>query len=263
MPEDPRTLSTLRATQVDPGPPWRPVVVRAEVDSTNAELVRDPEPWAVLVAERQRAGRGRMGRSWVTTPGASLAVSVVVPAVGMPLGWVPLVAGLALADAITATAGVATGLKWPNDVLAPDDGERKLAGILCEWTPRGIVVGTGVNVGHARAELPLATATSVRAAGGEVTREALLTAYLAHLAALVGDLAEDPPAVRERYAARCLTLGATVVVHAPNEDRHGVAIGVDEEGRLGLDTATGRLWVSAGDVVHVRPANAPVPAPDC
>lgn len=251
---DHENLRRLDAGLVHPGSPWLPVRLLGEVDSTNAVLTADPVPWSVVVAERQTRGRGRLGRSWVTTPGDSLAVSVVVPADGMPLGWVPLLAGLALADAITGTAGIEATLKWPNDVLLPGDGDRKVAGILCEWTPRGVVVGVGVNVGRAAGDLPLDTATSVRAAGGEVTREALLTAYLRRLAALVADHRADPDGVRGRYAARCATLGSTVVVHEPTTDRHGVAMAVDAEGRLVLRTDSGRHVVSAGDVVHLRPA---------
>lgn len=249
--EDPRPLV---AAEVQPGDPWAPVEVVDTVDSTNAVLTADPRPWRVLVAERQSQGRGRLARTWVTTPGTSLAVSVVVPLGGMPLGWVPLVAGLALAEAITTSAGIPAVLKWPNDVLLPGDAHRKAAGILCALTPTGVVVGTGVNIAQARDELPLDSATSVRVAGGEVTREALLTAYLQRLAATLGEFARDPGAVRARYAAACATLGAVVAVTGSGGDRTGVAHAVDHEGRLCLETASGPLTVSAGDVVHVRPA---------
>mgnify|MGYP000846113482 CR=1 FL=1 len=133
---DPRVLDVTRLPVRNP---WLAIEVRDEVDSTNAVLVADPQPWRVLVAERQSAGRGRLARSWVTTPGQALAVSAVVPPDGMPVGWVPLVAGLAVAEAITATSGVGAALKWPNDVLLPGDGDRKVAGVLCEWTPVVVV----------------------------------------------------------------------------------------------------------------------------
>jgi BirA family biotin operon repressor/biotin-[acetyl-CoA-carboxylase] ligase len=249
--EDPRPLV---AADVQPGDPWGPVELLDEVDSTNAVLSADPRPWRIVVAERQRQGRGRLARTWVTTPGASLAVSTLVPVSGMPLGWVPLVAGLALAEAITETSGLATTLKWPNDVLLPAAGQRKVAGILCEWTSAGVIVGTGVNVGQAPGELPLDTATSVRAAGGEVGREALLTAYLACLAALLQEAGRDLAGVRARYAARCGTLDAPVRVLEPTTERSGVARRIDDEGRLVLQTPDGPYAVSAGDVVHVRPA---------
>ena len=100
-------------------------------------------------------------------------------------------------------AGVATSLKWPNDVLVPADGDRKLAGILCEWSAEGVVVGTGLNVDTAREDLPLDTATSLRAAGAPgVDRNALLTAYLRHLARLLRDDGGPGGEARAAYVAR-------------------------------------------------------------
>lgn len=245
----------IDATLVTPGPPWSAVEVHDEVASTNSLLVAAPSPWRVISADRQSAGRGRLARPWVTSAGTALAVSVCLPSTpGMPLGWVPLLAGLALAEAITETTGLAAGVKWPNDVLLPGDEDRKVAGILCEWTPVGVVVGSGVNVLQTRDQLPLDTATSVRAAGGDTTREALLTAYLRRLAPLVGELTSDPETVRSRYAAVSRTLGSAVVVHEPGGERRGVATAVDRDGRLCLRTDAGPYAVSAGDVVHVRPA---------
>ncbi|HET9051986.1 MAG TPA: biotin--[acetyl-CoA-carboxylase] ligase, partial [Candidatus Dormibacteraeota bacterium] len=99
------------------------------------------------VAEEQSAGRGRLGRRWEAPPGAALLASIVLRPRGR-LTWVPIAAGLAVADAVRETCGVAARLKWPNDVLA---GPGKLAGILAEVEPRGapvpaVVLGIGVNV---------------------------------------------------------------------------------------------------------------------
>ncbi|HYN28898.1 MAG TPA: biotin--[acetyl-CoA-carboxylase] ligase [Dermatophilaceae bacterium] len=243
----------------DPGGPWRPVEVFDRVDSTNAEAARRPDPWRVVVADVQEQGRGRLGRGWVTTPGQALAVSVVIPPPPGSPGWVPLVAGLALSRAVAQVAGVPAALKWPNDVLAPTDGDRKLAGLLCERVGSApdevVVVGCGVNVAQDRAGLPVDTATSLALAGAPGTdRGRLLTAYLRHLAALLGDLATDPAAVHDAYRAACATVGATVRVHEPGHTVEGVASAVDEEGRLCLRTAEGGYAVAAGDVVHVRRA---------
>jgi BirA family biotin operon repressor/biotin-[acetyl-CoA-carboxylase] ligase len=244
----------MDASLITPGPPWLPVEVRVSVGSTNAELVRDPVAWRVVTAEEQRAGRGRLDRAWSTAPGTSIAASVVVPRpTSAPLGWVPLVVGLALRDALTEVSGVATSLKWPNDVLVPGDRDRKVAGILAELTPAGVVVGTGVNVDQERADLPVDTATSLRLAGAPgVSREGALTAYLRRLAVLLHELDDDPYAVRTAYAAVCGTLGRTVVVHLPQGNVRGVATGVDADGRLCLETDNGPYAVAAGDVVHVR-----------
>lgn len=246
----------MNVTRVDPGPPWLPVEAHASVGSTNAVAASDPRAWRVVVADEQTAGRGRLGRPWVTSPGEALAVSVVLPHVdGMPLGWVPLLAGLAVREAVHAASGLECVLKWPNDVLVPSDGDRKLAGILCEWTQGGVVVGVGVNVSSPRARLPLPSATSVRAAGGgEVTREALLTAYLRALARWHTDLAARPAAVHDAYRAACATIGREVVIHAPDRERRGRARDVDAAGRLVVESEEGIWSVTAGDVVHVRAA---------
>ncbi|PRY55889.1 BirA family biotin operon repressor/biotin-[acetyl-CoA-carboxylase] ligase [Knoellia remsis] len=245
----------MNATLVTPGSPWRPVEVHESVDSTNAEILRgDPTPWRVVTAEEQRAGRGRLDRGWTTTPGTSIAASVLLPRpTNAPLGWVPLVVGLALRSALTETSGLPVDLKWPNDLQAPTDGQRKLAGILAELTPHGVVVGTGVNIDTERADLPADTATSLRAAGAPgVSREAVLTAYLRSLATLWGTLQTDPYAVRAAYAAACTTLGREVVVHLPSESVRATATDVDADGRLCLTTKDGVRAVAAGDVVHVR-----------
>ncbi len=244
----------LDAASVRPGEPWLPVEVFQALGSTNDEVRARPRSWRVVVAERQESGRGRLGRAWTTTPGTALAVSVLVPVPASGASWVPLLAGLAVHRAVGEVAGLGTSLKWPNDVLVPADGDRKLAGILCEWVPGGVVVGAGVNVDTAREDLPVGTATSLRAAGRPgVDRAALLTAYLAHLARALGeDSGPAGPSVAA-YRAACSTLGREVEVHAPDGSvRTGTATGVDDAGRLAVLTPVGPELVSAGDVVHVR-----------
>lgn len=244
----------LGAGSVTPGDPWLPVEVHERLGSTNDEVRERPVTWRVVVAEQQDAGRGRLGRSWTTPVGTGLAVSVVVPEPASGSSWVPLIAGLAVRDAVTEVAGLETSLKWPNDVLVPGDGDRKLAGLLCEWTPDGVVVGLGLNVDTAREDLPLDTASSLRAAGAPgVEREAVLTAYLVHLARLLREDTGPGGAVQAAYVAACTTVGRDVEVHEPGGAvRTGVATGVDDAGRLAVRTPEGPYAASAGDVVHLR-----------
>lgn len=244
----------LDERSVTPGDPWGPVELFDRLGSTNDEVREHPRPWRVVVAEQQDAGRGRMGRAWTTTPGTALAVSVLVPPPASGPSWVPLLTGLAVHHAVAEVAGVTTSLKWPNDVLVPADRDRKLAGILCEWTPDGVVVGLGLNVDTARADLPLDTATSLRAAGAPgVDRAAVLTAYLVHLARLLRDDTGPGGRAQGDYVAACATVGREVEVHEPGGAvRAGVATGVDDAGRLTVRSAQGPYAVSAGDVVHVR-----------
>lgn len=234
---------------------WQPPVVLAEVGSTNVEARRRGVPWQPVLAEQQTAGRGRLGRRWGEVPRAGVAVSVLVPRV-QPDGWLPLVTGLAVREAVAA-AGVQADLKWPNDVLLPADEDRKTCGILCELVPGTdlVVVGAGVNVDHDRDELPVPGATSVRLAGGRVDRTGLAARLLIglrrrHAAVRAGGT--QAAAVREEYRAACVTIGREVDVHLPDGSvqRHHVA-GVADDGGLRL---RGRFdSLSAGDVHHIRP----------
>lgn len=245
---------------------WREVRVVAETGSTNADLLAEARSGAqeglVLVAEAQTAGRGRMGRRWVSPPRSALTFSVLLRP-GVPaalLGWMPLLAGVAVASALRETAGVDARLKWPNDVLA---GDAKLAGILAERWGEAIVVGTGINVFQRRDELAVPTATSLfltASAAGAGMRERLLTAVLGELARWYRAWLDQPHSgdpdgcgLREEYLRRSGTVGAAVTVMLPGgQSLTGTAAGIDAAGRLEMRTGTGLVRISAGDVVHLR-----------
>jgi biotin-[acetyl-CoA-carboxylase] ligase BirA-like protein len=162
---------------------WTSVEVVPVTGSTNADLLRrGGAEGQVLVAEEQTAGRGRMGRSWVSQPGVSLTFSVLLRPVSVPAarrGWLSLLTGVAVAAAVRDVAQVSATVKWPNDVLV---GERKLAGILAEQSGDAVVVGIGVNVATPAGALPASPgglrATSLLVEGGSVSREALLAGIL-------------------------------------------------------------------------------------
>jgi len=154
---EPLDAAALRRAAVRPGGLWRDIEVVESTGSTNADLLaralRGEPEGMVLATEDQRAGRGRMGRSWITPPRAALTFSLLVRP-EMPVarrGWLPLLTGVAVAEAITGVTGVRTVLKWPNDVLA---GQGKLAGILAEAAGDAVVAGIGVNVCAEACELP-------------------------------------------------------------------------------------------------------------
>lgn len=239
------------------------VEVVAHSASTNAELrtVTDAAAWphlSVLLTDDQTAGRGRLDRTWITPPGTALAISVLLrelPADPEARGWIPLVAGAAMSDAVAAQLPThQVGVKWPNDVLV--DG-RKISGILAEATADAVVVGAGVNTDMADEQLPVETATSFAALGAEVDVDRLVADYVRSLgegiAALAGTGEKTRADVHAAVSARCLTLGREVTVSLPGGDElQGKAIRLDEDGRLVVDDG-GERAVSAGDVVHVRP----------
>lgn len=249
---------TLRAALVTSGGRWAGLEHHASIGSTNARAVELANPWQVVVADHQSSGRGRLLRSWEAPPGTSVAVSATVPVPAAGSGWLPLLAGVAVLDAVEATSPLAGVLKWPNDVLLEADGGRKVCGILCEVLPGGtVVVGVGINISQSRDELPVGTATSLRLAGADVDRTTLVTAYLTRLAQLyavlvAGDAGADR--VREAYRSRCSTIGQRVSLSRQvGPDVVGLATGVDDEGRLVIESEGVRRAWAAGDVVHVRP----------
>lgn len=254
---EPLDREALHADLVAPGSPWRSLDVHPELGSTNAEAARLGRPWHVVVTDHQVAGRGRLGRSWDTPANTSVTLSALVPLPDAAPGWMPLAAGLAVRDAIAEVAGLHSMLKWPNDVLLPADGDRKVCGILCELVPNGVVVGLGINVDQARDELPVPTATSLALAGAtDVSRHHLAVAVLRALARWHADLTageRSRSAVQAAYRDSCSTLGREVDLQGADGAVHRVhAVRVDDEGRLVVRGAAGEYAVAAGDVVHVR-----------
>ncbi|MFB6812295.1 biotin--[acetyl-CoA-carboxylase] ligase [Streptomyces sp. NPDC056387] len=265
----PLNAAALERALVVDGGLWSSVEVVAATGSTNTDLAARaaqlPEG-AVLVAEEQSAGRGRLDRSWVAPARSGLFFSVLLkPGEGVPQerwGWLTLLAGVAAVTGLSRAAGVDTALKWPNDLLITVDGEeRKTGGILAERVPGGgIVIGIGLNVTLTEDELPVPEAGSLLLAKAAVTdREPLLKAVLRSLERWYGDwraAGGDPAAsgLQEAYAANCVTLGRHVRADLPGgRTLTGTAEAVDADGRLVVRSAEDRHEaVGAGDVVHLR-----------
>jgi BirA family transcriptional regulator, biotin operon repressor / biotin---[acetyl-CoA-carboxylase] ligase len=260
----PLDVAALRAALVRPGGLWRDFSVVAETGSTNEDLLaaarRGAPEGVVLAAEVQTAGRGRMGRSWVSLPGTALTFSVLLRPLATPpagRGWVPLLTGVAVASALRAEAGVDARLKWPNDVLVSG---AKLAGILAEQAGDAIVVGAGVNISAGQGDLPLPSATSLALQGAACTdRQVLLVGLLGQLERRYRRwmLAQRDGTVscglRQEYLGLSATVGQDVRVTLPGgRTLAGTACDVDNAGRLVVRSADGLVSVSAGDVVHVR-----------
>ncbi len=258
------------------GTRWHEVTVVPETGSTNADLVaRAGQAEAlpdgvVLIAGHQRTGRGRHARVWQTPPGQlAISAAVAVPAgATAAIGWLSLVTGLAVRRAVGELTGVEAELKWPNDVLVPDrtpvgtaPAGRKLAGILCEFSPGGpesggiAVIGTGLNLDLTTAEPPIETAACLRSlSGASVDPTAAAAAYLRALSEVLEAWPHDLGALAADYRAASATLGRQVRLQLPG-DREviGEAIGVDDEGRIVVQGRDGPVAASAGDVTHLRP----------
>lgn len=255
-----------------------------------APQARAAAPFAVLARE-QTAGRGRLGRRFVSPPGGALALTVAHRSALPPAArtWFPLAAGLAVIDTLSAVLTPAArvgmpelGLKWPNDIHTAEG--RKLGGILVEGRGlQGVLVGIGLNL-----------AGPIRDEGGEVVPGAawllgpggilddgpasiaevdeLRNRIGTHLALAVsrelealestgGDAQET--GTQRRYTMTCFTLGSAVRVDpldaadaAGRGSVHGTARAVDADGRLVIDLDDGHSRaVDVGDVRHLRPGH--------
>ncbi len=232
----------------------------AVTGSTNSDAIaaarRGAPHGSVYFADEQNAGRGRGDHGWLSASGQGLYVSVLlrpeIAAARLPM--LPLVAGLAAADAIETEVDVNVDLRWPNDLLI---GPRKVGGILIEahsevTSVSYAVVGIGINV-HQQSFTPVLStpATSLDVESGRrISRQALLVALLKSLERETLTLADGNAAdsIRIRVAQHSTWIaGRDVEVHGP-QTCTGVTAGLDEHGFLLVDTDTGTVSIQTGGI---------------
>ncbi|MHB2252054.1 biotin--[acetyl-CoA-carboxylase] ligase [Corynebacterium aurimucosum] len=273
--------------------------------STNTDLMQADKvaDGTVLLADEQVAGKGRLGRQWVSPAGSQLIFSVLILPDSLDhLGTLPLAAGLAVTDSVEGSV-----LKWPNDVHI--DG-KKLCGILAEAGPVGeafksapktevskaevnkaeinkaeinkaevnkaeinkaeinkaevapktqaanppsarVVVGMGINVTLTREELPIEAATSLALEGLDTDRTELAITVLKNLRRRITQWEKQDPQLMADYRKVCSSIGQEVRLEAPTGDVIGTVEGVADDGRINV----GGEYYSAGDVIHLRPAD--------
>ena len=267
----------------------RRLVYFPSIGSTNDEASRLANNGApegtVVIADAQTAGRGRMGHTWFSPPGAGLYVSIVLrPRPGSVLaapdaaGLLTLMAGVAVADGVRVASRLHAAIKWPNDIVVPSlppgvpspelvadvrapagdgPGWRKIAGILAEgFLTSGrllhVVLGVGVNL--ARAAYPpdlVGRASSIEGETGEsVDRSRVLVELLAALAREHTAIAAgDVDGLLARWCARSpSSTGARIAWSAADGLRTGVTAGIDERGALVARTPRGTEIIRAGTV---------------
>ena len=238
----------------------RRVVRLAAVASTMDEvetLARAGEPeGTVVVADVQTAGRGRAGRRWSAPAGTSVLCSVLLRPRVPPtrLGVLPLVAGIAVAEAIEGVADVSCQLKWPNDVWI--DG-RKVAGVLVSArtgaaTVEHAIVGVGINVNVRRDDLPLNATSVLVASGHPIDRERILCGLLERLDRAYGRfVASAGRPDLEDWRTRAALVGHPVTVAVGDVARHGRLRGVDGDGALLLELGDGAIErIVAGELTR-------------
>jgi BirA family biotin operon repressor/biotin-[acetyl-CoA-carboxylase] ligase len=228
-----------------------------KIDSTNKFLLNEKnidDFGAVVLAEEQTAGHGRMGRTWISRPERNLTFSVLLnrELEKFKLSHLNLTAALSVGMALENLYQLSINLKWPNDVLI---GKKKIAGILIETTIQGekierAVVGIGVNVNqeffHGEFEIE---PTSVRKEiGSEVSRERLLAEILNIFEENIFMLEKYPSKILEMWKARCKMLGAKVKVDDGKNVKVGKFIDIDDEGFLILLRGEKEEKIAFGDV---------------
>ena len=228
-----------------------------EIDSTNAELARMeraslPE-FTALVAASQTAGRGRMDRDWVSEPGASLAVSVLLRPNAKPgeMSWITILAALSVRAAVNSLGCSGASIKWPNDVLV--DG-KKISGILARLEGQDLILGVGINL-KPQANAP-EHATSLTELGTEANLDEVLAEFLTQLRGrYLRFLADTSWAIGlsgDEFRQFSSTLGQRVrAIYPDGRELVGIAKDIDKLGNLVIDDGE-RHSVSAADIVHLR-----------
>jgi BirA family biotin operon repressor/biotin-[acetyl-CoA-carboxylase] ligase len=225
-------------------------------DAAKDLAARGAPEGTLVVAEAQSGGRGRLGREWDSPPGLGLYVSLVLRPLLPPqeLPQITLTTAVAVARAVRRVAGVAPGIKWPNDLLLHG---QKLGGILTEMETesdriRHVVVGLGLNVNNPGFPPELAaTATSLTlAVGGSFSRVQLLQAWLEEFEALYDRfLNQGFPEILEEWKGLTVTLGRPVTVRQGPREISGQALDVAADGALLLSTAGGEIVrVTSGEI---------------
>jgi BirA family biotin operon repressor/biotin-[acetyl-CoA-carboxylase] ligase len=239
-----------------PGPVRHVAVTGSTNTDLAAEARRGSTEGAVLLADHQTAGRGRLDRRWEDASGSALLVSLRVPLAdgggGTEAPALVRAAGAAARAAAAALVRVPVLAKWPNDLVVLDGpAPGKLAGVLAEYVagPAGgsgaVVIGIGCNLLPAEVE----GATSVAECGGEPDRDRLLALLLEEFSARRA----DPTRVIGELRDHSSVLGTRVRVTLPGGDGvEGLAVGIDDRGRLELVGDDGRRTVDVGDVVRLR-----------
>ncbi len=252
-------MSAFDAAALAAALPGRPLRFFASCGSTNRvawDLGLAGAPGgALVVADAQSAGRGRLDRGWASPPGLNLYLSLLLRP-RLPPQRAPLACLAAAAGACDVLGEAGVRIKWPNDLVAPDD--RKLAGVLAEVRggsragQRGavefLVLGIGINVNQRDFPPELPGATSLALLDGERDRAALLGALVAAIEARVAQLEADPAGVLDACRARSATLGRPVRVGAVE----GLARSIREDGALMVEAAGGVVPVLAGDIEMIR-----------
>jgi len=231
------------------------------IDSTNTRTVELAAAGGVhgtlVLARQQTAGRGRLGRQWVSPSDSGIYASFLPRPEAesiQNLSTITLAVGVAVAKAVRTTAGIDIGLKWVNDLVV--DG-RKLGGILCEMpaskTGKALVIGIGINVRFHENELPdelKEKMTWLEKITGQPIDPNLVIAEIANELEIVYDelLRGQSEKVLADWRRRSITLGKRIIATSGERSTEGTAIDIASSGALIVDTGSERIELHAGEI---------------
>ncbi len=237
----------------------RKLFVFDSIDSTNAcaKTLGDAgtEEGAVVIADYQTEGKGRLGRSWLAEPGRNLLFSALLrPSTSVEMsGLLTFYAAVAIAKALEASAGVPVECKWPNDILI---NGKKCSGILLENSFQQnvlsySVIGCGINVNQCTfpTELRDRVTSLALISGVEYDRKQLLQKILAEMDLLyLSVLRGDFERILDEWLRRCHMFGKDITIRQHNQLLVGKALRLNDDGSLVIQTPNGTATVYAGEV---------------
>lgn len=247
--------------------PWSGnILLYDEVGSTNTLLKSLGQQGAphgtVIIADHQTAGRGRMGRSFLSPVGVGVYLSALIRLEAAPTQIMHLTcaAAVAMCDAVQAVSGIRPKVKWINDLVV---GKQKLGGILTELVidPQSknvdfAIVGIGINCNQVYRDFDPSIqdmATSLRLATGQIIdRELLCAEMIRALERMSTALLTNKDELMQQYAEDCITIGRKIQVLGGNSIRYGTAVGIDEDGGLIVTLESGETQTVSSGEVSVR-----------
>lgn len=248
-----------------PGHPWaKNVLVLEEVGSTNTLLkamaLQGAPQGTVLIASRQTAGRGRLGRTFLSPDGVGVYLSALIrPNAGADqLMHLTCAVAVAMCDAVEAASGIRPKIKWTNDLVI---GNRKLGGILTELVfadgaVSGAIIGIGINCRQKPEDFDssirdMATSLSM-AAGREISRSRLAAEMIRALEKMSRELIPEKSRLMAQYEKDCMTIGQMIRVVRGESESYGTAVGIDSDGGLIVEYDSGITETVAFGEVSVR-----------
>lgn len=233
-----------------------------QIDSTNIRAKNWSQEGAkegsLVIAEMQNAGRGRMGRHWLSPKGEGIWMSLIVrPCIDIEkISQITILAGLSMCASIRKETGLNVDIKWPNDLVL---NNKKICGILCEMVKTNdgpaVIIGIGVNVNSKQFPNDLPYATSLYLAGQKVfSRENIIEKFLNDFEKRYKVYIQTCSLVNfiEEYKNRCINLNNEVKIIEKQEEFVGIVKDIDEDGRLIIEKEDGHIRHILSGEVSVR-----------